>query len=51
MLGALLVEGRILGPSGTPIPIEVWYYHDFRNGMFRGLPVVYVARGTWQERY
>ena len=51
VFGALLVEGRILAPSGTPIPIEVWYDHDFRNGMFRGLPVVYVARGTWQEKY
>lgn len=51
VFGALLVEGSILGPSGTPIPIEVWYDHDFRNGMFRGLPVVYVAPGTWQEKY
>jgi hypothetical protein len=51
VFGAVLVEGRILSPSGTPTPIEVWYDHDFRSGLFRGLPVVYVAAGTWQEKY
>lgn len=51
IFGALLVEGRISGASAMPIPIEVWYDYDFHNGMFRGLPVVYVARGTWQEKY
>ena len=49
--GALLIEGRILPVASTPSPIEVWYDHDFRNGLFRGLPVVYVAPGTWQEKY
>ena len=51
VFGALLIEGRILPVSGTPTPVEVWYDHDFRNGLFRGLPVVYVAPGTWQEKY
>jgi hypothetical protein len=51
VFGALLVDGRILGSSDTSTPLEVWYDHDFRNGMFRGLPVVYVARGTWQQKY
>lgn len=36
VFGALLVEGRILPVSGTPTPIEVWYDHDYRNGLFRG---------------
>lgn len=51
LFGALLIEGRILSTGSTPIPIEVWYDHDFRSGLFRGLPVVYVVPGTWQEKY
>lgn len=51
VFGALLIEGRILPVSSTPTAVEVWYDHDFRNGLFRGLPVVYVAPGTWQEKY
>jgi hypothetical protein len=51
LFGALLVEGKVLAASSTSIPIEVWYDYDFRNGLFRGLPVVYAARGTWQEKY
>jgi hypothetical protein len=51
VFGALLVEGQIHATSSPLIPIEVWYDHDFRSGLFRGLPVVYVAAGTWQEKY
>jgi hypothetical protein len=51
VFGALLIEGRIVSTASTPTPIEVWYDYDFRSGLFRGLPVVYVAPGTWQEKY
>jgi hypothetical protein len=51
IFGALVVDGRILPSSNIPVSIEVWYDHDFRNGFFRGLPIVYVASGTWQEKY
>jgi hypothetical protein len=51
VFGALLIEGRVLPVASTPSPIEVWYDYDFRNGLFRGLPVVYVAPGTWHEKY
>lgn len=51
VFGALLVEGRVLPASTAPTPIEIWYDHDLRSGLFRGLPVVYVAPGTWQEKY
>jgi hypothetical protein len=51
LFGALLVEGHVLPASSRSIPIELWYDYDFRNGLFRGLPVVYAAPGTWQEKY
>ena len=51
VFGALLVEGHISPSLPSYTPIEVWYDSDFRNGMFRGLPVVFTAPGTWQEKY
>lgn len=51
VFGALLIDGRIIPPVAPSTPIEVWYNFDFRHGLFRGLPVVYVAPGTWQEKY
>jgi hypothetical protein len=35
----------------TSRPLEVWYNHDLRAGLMRGMPLVYVAPGTWYERY
>jgi hypothetical protein len=29
----------------------VWYDHDLGEGLFRGLPVVYRAPGTWIARF
>lgn len=51
VFGALLVEGHISPSLPSYTPIEVWYDSDFRNGMFRGLPVAFTAPGTWQEKY
>jgi hypothetical protein len=50
--GALIAEGGIspLNPSKTSSPIEVWYTYELREGLLRGLPLVYVAPGTWSER-
>jgi len=49
--GALLIGGTLQAKSGAPAPFEVWYDHDLRDGLFRGLPLVYPASGTWQEKY
>ncbi len=57
--GNLTVEGmgRMYGGlsvGGTAVPgsadgrIEVWYNADLGKGLYRGLPVVYRAPGTWQ---
>lgn len=45
VFGAVLAEGGIW-TSGRGL--EVWYDHDFSRGLFRGLPVVTVAPGTWR---
>ena len=31
--------------------IEVWYNADLAHGLFRGVPVVYRAPGTWSAKY
>lgn len=52
--GALIAGGQVLGGSGTSTgsgSVEVWYNYDLRSGLSRGMPVVYVAPGTWQEKY
>jgi len=47
--GVVVALGRLKGPSATPL--EVWYEQDLQSGFVRGLPLVYVAPGTWQEIY
>ncbi|MGH7147306.1 MAG: hypothetical protein ACREIJ_05315 [Nitrospiraceae bacterium] len=37
--------------TGTGTVIEVWYNADLAQGLFRGLPVVYRAPGTWLAKY
>ncbi|TLY13516.1 MAG: hypothetical protein E6K69_08905 [Nitrospirae bacterium] len=49
--GAVMVEGRMVGGSTTGEALEVWYNDDLRSGLLRGMPLVYVAPGTWREQY
>ena len=50
LYGALLAgQGVTSIRSGTVI--EVWYNIDLAQGLFRGLPVVYRAPGTWLAKY
>ena len=45
MYGAVLSDGSL---TTTGLGLEVWFNHDFQNGSFRGLPLVYVAPGSWR---
>lgn len=46
-----VVAGGTIAPAGAGSSMEVWYDHDLGQGLFRGLPVVYRAPGTWMARY
>ena len=46
-----VVAGDTIAPSDSGSSLEVWYDHDLGEGLFRGLPVVYRAPGTWMARY
>jgi hypothetical protein len=48
--GGVLAHGSIVdGTNGSGL-LEVWYDHDLREGLMQGLPVVYVAPGSWQMK-
>jgi hypothetical protein len=51
MFGALMVGGKVEMTQPQSEVLEVWYNHELGSGIFRGLPVIYAARGTWQEVY
>lgn len=46
-----VTAGETIASSGSGSSLEVWYDHDLGEGLFRGLPVVYRAPGTWMARY
>ncbi len=50
LYGAMM-SGRNVRSIGNSAVIEVWYNADFAQGMFRGIPVVYRAPGTWLAKY
>jgi hypothetical protein len=50
LYGAMMA-GQSVTSAGAGTVIEVWYNADFAQGLFRGLPVVYRAPGTWLAKY
>lgn len=48
--GGLLVDGLITICPNQDALMEVWYDFDLKDGLHRGVPVVYVAPGTWQNK-
>jgi hypothetical protein len=50
IFGAVVAGGTIASSSagGT---LEVWYNQDVGEGLYKGLPVVYRAPGTWLAKY
>jgi hypothetical protein len=50
LYGAVMA-GQSVTSIGTGTVIEVWYNADLAQGLFRGLPVVYRAPGTWLAKY
>src|SRR6185295_16241894 len=50
LYGAMMT-GQSVTSVGAGTIIEVWYNVDMAHGLFRGLPVVYRAPGTWLAKY
>ncbi len=50
IFGALIAGNTVMATRGGTV-VEVWYNADLTQGLFRGLPVVYRAPGTWLAKY
>ncbi|HMK21616.1 MAG TPA: hypothetical protein VK466_04740, partial [Terriglobales bacterium] len=50
VFGIVTAEGAIVS-SGSGAKLEVWYDYDMSRGLYRGVPLVYRAPGTWMARY
>ena len=50
LYGAMMASQSVTS-IGTGTVMEVWYNADLAQGLFRGLPVVYQASGTWLAKY
>jgi hypothetical protein len=50
LYGAMMA-GQSVTSIGAGTVIEVWYNADLAQGLFRGVPVVYRAPGTWLAKY
>lgn len=48
--GGVVAHGSIVDETNGSGVLEVWYNHDLREGLMQGLPVVFVAPGSWQTK-
>jgi hypothetical protein len=48
--GAVIAEGDIRSTDAGAV-LEVWHDEDMSRGLFRGVPLVARAPGTWMARY
>jgi hypothetical protein len=48
--GAVMAGDTVVS-SEPGLILEVWYNADLAKGLFRGIPVVYRAPGTWRVKY
>ena len=49
LFGALMTGGQIMADGAGAGPLELWADHELRYGLVRGIPLVFVAPGTWRE--
>lgn len=48
--GGVVAQGTIADNTNGAGILEVWYNHDLREGLVQGMPLVFVAPGSWQVR-
>jgi len=50
LYGGVVAQGAIMDSTNGAGVLEVWYNHDLREGLVQGMPVVFVAPGSWQAK-
>lgn len=48
--GGVMAQGTIADGANGAGALEVWYNHELREGLVQGLPLVFVAPGSWQAK-
>ena len=49
IFGAVMTGGQIIAESAAAGPLEIWADFELRYGLVRGMPLVFIAPGTWRE--
>ena len=50
VFGGVMAQGNVSASGGELGQLEVWYNYELREGLVRGMPVVFVSPGSWQVR-
>lgn len=50
VFGTVIAEGSLLSAEAGAT-LEIWHDEDMSRGLYRGVPLVYRAPGTWSARY
>ena len=48
--GGVVAQGAIVDGTNGSGMLEAWYNHDLRDGLVQGMPLVFVAPGSWQAK-
>lgn len=49
--GALVSGGKLSTVSASSGPVELWYNHELAGGLVKGIPLVSLVPGSFQELY
>jgi hypothetical protein len=48
--GGVMAQGAVSAEPGQEGSMEIWYNPELREGLLRGMPVVFIAPGSWQVK-
>ncbi|TAJ08263.1 MAG: hypothetical protein EPO61_09115 [Nitrospirae bacterium] len=49
--GALVAGGKLMAASASSGPVELWYNHELAEGLVKGMPLVSLVPGSFQELF
>nr|MBI3614107.1 hypothetical protein [Nitrospirota bacterium] len=49
--GSLVAGGKLMAASASSGPVELWYNHELASGLVKGMPLVSLVPGSFQELF
>ncbi len=49
--GALVAGGKLMAASASSGPVELWYNHELADGLVKGIPLISLVPGSFQELF